>query len=269
MCRVGQIRIFCRIYTVYTPYIRSIQQEIQWPGLATVTLDLANPMHVWALAGDVGVRFLPRSVASSALSPHLHACPMHLVVLCVASATSITATIPWTIVIHIIWPFIHMAHRHCAGRYLEAALQMGVALPQDYHSELLLIYLQACDGGVEGRGCWRSLLVCPLLWPTTCGHANAVGPVVLLSIDAALAAVLDAAASGTAPSTTFAMHAMARAHSSVDWERHSPPLAPLPRTLAAGGGLGCVCRALHPTEEGVVWLLTGGLNVRAGDPVQG
>lgn len=33
---------------------------------------------------------------------------------------------------------------HALCRYLEAALQLGVALPQDYHSELLLIYLQVC-----------------------------------------------------------------------------------------------------------------------------
>lgn len=31
-------------------------------------------------------------------------------------------------------------------RYLEAALEMGVALPQDYHAELLLIYLKVCQG---------------------------------------------------------------------------------------------------------------------------
>lgn len=32
--------------------------------------------------------------------------------------------------------------RHYCGLYLETALQIGVALPQAYHNELLLIYLR-------------------------------------------------------------------------------------------------------------------------------
>lgn len=40
------------------------------------------------------------------------------------------------------------------SRYLEAALELGVAAPQDYHSELLLIYLQV--GG--GRNGWAKCL---------------------------------------------------------------------------------------------------------------
>ncbi|KAF5838923.1 hypothetical protein DUNSADRAFT_1939 [Dunaliella salina] len=37
---------------------------------------------------------------------------------------------------------LHQHSPHYCSMYLEAALQLGVALPQDYHSELLLIYLQ-------------------------------------------------------------------------------------------------------------------------------
>ncbi|MEW5314407.1 MAG: hypothetical protein WDW38_005909 [Sanguina aurantia] len=37
---------------------------------------------------------------------------------------------------------LHEHSPHYAGMYLEVALEIGVALPQDYHSELLLIYLQ-------------------------------------------------------------------------------------------------------------------------------
>jgi len=32
--RVGQIRILCCVHAVYTPYVRSVQQGIRWPGLA-------------------------------------------------------------------------------------------------------------------------------------------------------------------------------------------------------------------------------------------
>lgn len=37
---------------------------------------------------------------------------------------------------------LHEHSPHYAAMYLEVALEIGVALPQDYHSELLLIYLQ-------------------------------------------------------------------------------------------------------------------------------
>ncbi|KXZ52313.1 hypothetical protein GPECTOR_10g945 [Gonium pectorale] len=37
---------------------------------------------------------------------------------------------------------LHQHSRHYCGLYLETALQIGVALPQDYHNELLLIYLR-------------------------------------------------------------------------------------------------------------------------------
>ncbi len=40
---------------------------------------------------------------------------------------------------------LDILHTHSpsyASMYLESALEMGVAAPQDYHSELLLLYLQ-------------------------------------------------------------------------------------------------------------------------------